>query len=74
MVGRDRKVGIPNFYGLDCPCIESRKGRDFPPPSRPALGAYPASYKMGTGSFKGVKRPGRGVDHTLPSSDKVNVN
>jgi hypothetical protein len=25
--------------------------------------AHPASYKMGTGSFPGVKRPGRGVDH-----------
>jgi hypothetical protein len=24
---------------------------------------YPASYTMGTGSFPGVKRPGRGVDH-----------
>ena len=26
-------------------------------------GAHPASYIMGTGSFPGVKRPGRGVDH-----------
>jgi hypothetical protein len=26
-------------------------------------GAHPASYTMGTGSFPGVKRPGRGVDH-----------
>jgi hypothetical protein len=26
-------------------------------------GAYPASNTMGTGSFPGVKRPGRGVDH-----------
>ena len=26
-------------------------------------GAHPASYKMGTGSFPGVKRPKRGVDH-----------
>ena len=26
-------------------------------------GAYPASYVMGTGSFPGVKQPGRGVDH-----------
>jgi hypothetical protein len=24
---------------------------------------YPASYAMGTGSFPGIKRPGRGVDH-----------
>ena len=25
--------------------------------------AYPVSYTMGTESFLGVKRPGRGVDH-----------
>jgi len=27
---------------------------------------------MGTGSYLGVKRPGRGVDHPLPSSAVVN--
>ena len=32
--------------------------------------AYPASYTMGTGSFLGVKRPGRGVDHPPPSSKR----
>ena len=26
-------------------------------------GVHPASYTVGTGSFSGVKRPGRGVDH-----------
>jgi hypothetical protein len=26
-------------------------------------GAHPASYTMGTGSFPGVKKPGRGVEH-----------
>jgi hypothetical protein len=31
-------------------------------------GAHPASCTMGTGSFPGVKRPGRGVDHPPPSS------
>ena len=34
-------------------------------------GAHPASYTMGTGSFPGVKRPGRGVDHPSPSSAEV---
>jgi hypothetical protein len=34
-------------------------------------GAHPASYTMGTGSFPGVKRPGRGVDHPPPSSARV---
>jgi hypothetical protein len=29
--------------------------------------AYPASYTMGTGSFPGVKRPGRGADHPPPN-------
>jgi len=28
-------------------------------------------YTMATGSFLGVKRPGRGVDHPPPSSAKV---
>jgi hypothetical protein len=35
------------------------EGRDFPHPSRQALGPT-----MGIGSFPGVKRPWRGVDHT----------
>jgi len=26
---------------------------------------------MGTGSFQGVKRPGRGVEHPTPSSAEV---
>jgi len=34
--------------------------------------AQPASYTMGTGSFQGARRPGRGVDHPPPSSDEVN--
>ena len=29
-------------------------------------GGHPASYTMGTGSFPGVKRPGRGVDQPPP--------
>ena len=34
-------------------------------------GTHPASCKMGTGSFQEVKRPGRGFDHPLPNSAKV---
>ena len=34
----DSAVGIATCYGLDAPGIESRWGRDFPHPSRPALG------------------------------------
>jgi hypothetical protein len=33
--------------------------------------AHPASCAMGTGSFPGVKRPGRGADHPPPSSAEV---
>jgi len=34
--------------------------------------AHPASYTVGTGSFPGVKRQGRGDDHPPPSSAEVN--
>jgi hypothetical protein len=34
-------------------------------------GAHPASWTMGTGSFLGVKRPGRGTDHPPPCSAEV---
>ena len=34
-------------------------------------GVHPTSYRMGTGSFPGVKRLGRGVDHPVPSSSEV---
>jgi hypothetical protein len=33
--------------------------------------AHPASYTMGTGSFPGVRQPGNGADHPLPSSAEV---
>jgi len=39
-------------------------GARFSAPVQPGSEAHPASYTMGTGSFQGVKRPGRGVDHT----------
>jgi hypothetical protein len=66
--GRDSSVGIATRFGLDGPGIEFRWGRGFPHPSRPA---HPAPYTMGTGSFPGVKRPGRGFDHPTPSSPEV---
>jgi hypothetical protein len=34
-------------------------------------GAHPAFCTMGTGSFPGVKRTGRGADHPAPSSAEV---
>jgi hypothetical protein len=36
--GPGSSVGIATGYGLDCLGIESWWGRDFPHPSRPALG------------------------------------
>jgi hypothetical protein len=38
ITGRDNSVDIATRYGLVGPGIESRWGRDFPQPSRPALG------------------------------------
>ena len=38
LVDRDSSVGIATPYELDGLGIESRCGRDFPHPSRPALG------------------------------------
>jgi hypothetical protein len=44
--------------------------RDFPHPSRLALGP-PNPYTMGTGSFQGVMLSGRDTDHPLPTSAEV---
>jgi hypothetical protein len=68
MVGRDSAVDIATHYGLDGPAIESRWGARFSPPVQTGLQAHPASYTTGTGSFPGVKLPGRGVDNPPPSS------
>jgi len=68
---RDSSVGVTTLYGLDGPGIESRWGATFSAPVQTGLGAHPTSYTMGTGSFSGVKRPGRGVDHPPSSSDEV---
>jgi hypothetical protein len=62
-MGRDSVVGIAIRYGLDGPRIESRWGRVFFTLIQTGRGTHPASYKMGTGSYLGVKRPGRDVDH-----------
>jgi len=37
-VGRDSAVDVATRQGLDGPGIDSRCGRDFPHPSKPALG------------------------------------
>jgi len=37
-MGWDSSVGIVTRYGLDGPGLESEWGRNYPHPSRPALG------------------------------------
>ena len=71
-VGWDSSDCITTRYGLDGPGIESRRGRDFPHTSCPALGPTQPPIKWVPGLFpRGVKRPGRDVDHPLPSSAEV---
>ena len=41
-------------------------GARFSAPVQTGPGAHPASCTRGTGSFPGVKRPGRGADHPTP--------
>jgi hypothetical protein len=54
-------------YGDRIP-VEER----FSAPVQTSSGAHPSSYTMVTSSSSsGVKRPGRGVEHTLPSSTEV---
>jgi hypothetical protein len=67
IVGRDSSVGIATRYRLDGPGIEKKKipvKAIFSAPVQTGLGAYPASYTMGTASFPGVKRPERGVHYS----------
>ena len=54
LCGVGSSVGIATDYGLDSPGIKSRWGWDFLP-VQTSPGAHPASCKMGTGSFPGVK-------------------
>jgi len=46
-------------------------GARFSAPAQTGPGAYPPNYTMGTGSYPGVKWPGRGVDHPPSSSAEV---
>ena len=70
-VGRNSSVGIATRYWLDGSGIESRCGAKFSAPVRTGPGAQPASCAVGSRSFQGVKRPGRGVEHPSPSSPEA---
>ena len=67
IVGRDNSVGIATHCWLDGPEIESRWGARFSAPVQTGPGAHPSHCTMGTGSFPGVKRPGRGAEQPPPS-------
>jgi hypothetical protein len=64
-MGQDISVGIATRYELEGPGTESQWGARFSAPVQTGSGAHPASYTMGTGTFPGVKRPGRGVTHHI---------
>ena len=68
---QDSTVSIATHYGLDGPGIESWWGVRFSAPIHTGPGAYPASYTMGTGSFRGVKWQRPGIDLPPPSSAEV---
>ena len=57
-VGRDSSVGIATRYGLDGLGTESRWGRDFPHPSRPALGPTQPPVQCVPGVFPVGKAAG----------------
>jgi hypothetical protein len=67
-VGWDSIVGIATRYGLDGPGIESPVA-----PFQIGPEAHPASCTMGTGSSRGVKRPGRGAVYPPRPSTEVKV-
>jgi hypothetical protein len=56
---------------LDGPGIESWWGARFSTPVQTGPGVHLASYTVGTGSFPGVKRPGRGVDQPPPVAPRL---
>jgi hypothetical protein len=62
-VGRDRAVGKATRWLLGGPGIEFRWEARFSAPLQTDPEAHPAPCTIVTGSFPGVKRPGRGVGH-----------
>ena len=67
-VGRDSSVGTATRYGLGASGIGFRWRREFPHPSRPALWSTQLPINGYRVSLPGIKRPGRGANHPLPSS------
>ena len=70
-MGWDLLVDIATSYGAGRSGDRIPVGTRFSTPVQTDPGPHPASHKMDTGSFPGVKRAGRGVDHQPPSSTEV---
>jgi hypothetical protein len=66
-----RSVCIATCYSLDSPGTESRWGARFSAPVETYPEAHIISHTVSTGSFPGVKRPGRAIDHPPTSSAEV---
>jgi hypothetical protein len=68
-VGRVSSVGIATGYGLDGPGIESRRGRDFPHLSRPALGHTQPPVQWVPGLSRGKAAGAWCWQHTQSSAE-----
>ena len=64
-------VHCSDSLGAGCTRDETLVGASFFAPFQTGPGAHPASYTVDTGSFPGIKRPGRGVKHSPPSNAEV---
>ena len=70
-VGLDSSVGMATRYGLDGPGIDPGVGEILRPRPYRSWGPPSLLYNRNRGSFPGVKRPERGVNHPPPSSAEV---
>jgi len=70
-MGRDSSVSTVIHYGLDGLGIEFRWGRDFPHPSRLALGPTQPPIQSVPGLYGGGKVAGAWLDHPPPSFAEV---
>jgi hypothetical protein len=69
--GRDSSGGIATSYDLDGRGVQSRRGSDFPHPSRSALGPPRLPYSGYLVTFPGVKLLGLDVDHPTRTNAEV---